>query len=135
MQEKKLCFQCERELLREPFYREWTKQFLSYNELSAAQTKSHKDLQISDSVDSRHFHPTQSRHVVKSPSITTPYTNRIYQSIMEGNIRYFMYLGLRYNYLVQNRLTPGSTRVQNHSWKTYQDRDKMIEQAQDKPIE
>lgn len=87
MQEKKLCFQCERELLRELFYREWTKQFLSYGELSAAQRKSHKDLQISDSVDDGRFRSTQTRHA-KSPSMTTPHTNRIYQSIMEGTIRY-----------------------------------------------
>lgn len=32
-QEKKVCFQCERELVSKPQYKEWNKQFIPYSDL------------------------------------------------------------------------------------------------------
>jgi len=50
-QEKKICFQCEREIVKEPQYKEWNKQFIPYSDLkrnaSEAKTEHSKQLSVS----------------------------------------------------------------------------------------
>jgi len=78
-QEKKVCFQCERELVSKPQYKEWNKQFIPYSDLKKSGTEPQVD-------QSRHSNISSISKVDSGLRSPTPVSSSIMQKTLPGSI-------------------------------------------------